>query len=144
MRPLFEWFILLATMVGCTTGPASPPPAPSEYPTSAPQQAVHHFGAVEAIEVRDSERQVIYRLDERPETKNPGLAGSYYVTVAGTRYMIHWQYAEKLKGLEVGDTVNLHPSEHATCVEGPDGASECHRLYRLYENSRPIPPVMGR
>ena len=141
--PLFA----LCLLCGCQLAPVTAPPAQAPSPSPAPEAAPSAppvFGAVTEFRLVDSERQLIFRLDEDPANKHYGLALSPYVTVGGETYIVHWDYADRVRELEVGQTVNLHPSDYATCVQATEGETpRCYRLMKLYRNDRKIDPITG-
>lgn len=140
--PLLALWLLSACQLAPVTAPVpapSPTPAPEAAPSTPPV-----FGAVTEIRLADSERQVIFRLDEDPAKKHYGLALSPYVTVGGETYVVHWDYVDRVRELTVGQTVNLHPSDYATCVQASEGETpRCYRLMKLYRNDRKIDPITG-
>lgn len=99
------------------------------------------FGTIQALDVVDGEKRLIYTETEDPHQKNWGLATSYYVTLDGHKYQVSWNEAEKFKQLKVGDKVNLHPTEYITCVGESDLKPSCTRLMKIYRTERRLDPI---
>lgn len=110
-----------------------------ELPRQVSQDAV--FGTVQNIKSVTDQKTLVYVSTEDPYQKHWGLAGGYYVTVDGVEYALHWDQADKLKELKVGDKVNLHPSEYIACVGEADLKPVCRRLMRVYKSERRMNPL---
>lgn len=112
-----------------------------ELPRSVAQDAV--FGTVQSLKTVDNDKMLVYVSTEDPYQKHWGLAGGYFVTVDGTEYQLHWDQADKMKELKVGDKVNLHPSEYIACVGEADLKPVCRRLMRVYKSERRMNPLLA-
>ena len=55
----------------------------------------------------DSEKQLMYQIGQDTSHLNWGSATGYYVRIDDTWYPVHWDEAQKLKELKIGDSVNL-------------------------------------
>lgn len=148
---------LTAVMLGCTAGvptvATSPSPSPSVAPsaTASPMASgaltlsgptEWTFGQITAIR-SPIERQIIFQKGENLALKNYGMGGSTYVTVDGQDYMLSFQTLANLKDIQVGDTVNLHPSIWYAGVQPEGGTTTYRRLYNIYKGSVAQPPLIG-
>jgi hypothetical protein len=104
-------------------------------------EAENVFGTVTAVQMIDNEKQLLYTQGQDPHQKVWGAAASYVVTVDGKPYKVHWDQAEKFKGLKAGDKVNLHPTEYISCVGEADLKPTCNRLMRIYQSERRVNPI---
>jgi hypothetical protein len=65
------------------------------------------------------------------------------VTVDGQDYMLSFQTLANLKDIQVGDTVNLHPSTWYAGLQPEGGTTTYRRLYNIYKGSAAQPPLIG-
>ena len=142
-----------AFMAGCAGTPAAPAavstptPSPSASPSAGalvlPSRSPAAFGAIESITPK-IERAITFQRGIDPSRKVYGTGQAYHVVVGGQTYVIHFQYAKNVEKLQVGDTVNLHPSGWYTCVEeAPGGTPSCRELYKIFKGSREQAPING-
>ena len=110
-----------------------------ELPKTLEQKSA--FGTVQEVSTANDVKQLIYQLGQDPYTQNWGLMPRYYVTIEGQKYPIHWDHADKMKELKVGDKVNLHPSEYISCIGESDLKPSCEVLMKIYKSERRINPV---
>lgn len=99
------------------------------------------FGTVQEIKTVASEKQLIFQAGQDPYKLNWGSATAYYIKVDDVLHPVLWDEAEKLKKLNKGDKVNLHPSEFIVCVGENDLKPVCHRMMRVYKSERRVNPL---
>jgi hypothetical protein len=125
-----------------TFGPPAPTPAPSATPTPDPLTRQPAFGAIARIWKVDNEKERIYREAEDPSKKVVGTAQGHYLLVNGQTYAIHFEYWQTFDQLNVGDTVNLHPTDYLLTVTGADGRESApRRMWKVFPGSRFVPPL---
>lgn len=110
-----------------------------ELPKAVEQKSV--FGTVQEVSTANDVKQLVYQTGQDPYAQNWGLMPRYYLTIDGKKYAIHWDHADKMKELKVGDKVNLHPSEYISCIGESDLRPSCDRLMKIYKSERRINPV---
>ena len=110
-----------------------------QIPAKVDQQPV--FGKIQEIKTVASEKQLMFPQGGYSEKLNWGTATSYYLKVDDAWYPLQWEEASKFKGLKVGDSVNLHPSEYVSCMGENDLKPTCKRLMKVYKSDHFIPPL---
>jgi hypothetical protein len=83
----------------------------------------------------------MYQIGQDTSHLNWGSATGYYVRIDDNWYPVHWDEAQKLKELKIGDSVNLHPSEFISCTGENDLKPNCRRLMKVYKGDKPIAPL---
>lgn len=129
---VFACLLTLAALAGCK----------QELPKEVDQKPV--FGTVQEVSTANDVKQLVYQLGQDPYAQNWGLMPRYYVTIEGKKYAVHWDYADKHKELQVGDKLNLHPSEYVSCIGESDLRPSCERLMRIYKSERRVNPIQTR
>jgi hypothetical protein len=101
------------------------------------------FGAIQALRTDLNQREIIFQGVENPAHKNYGLAANYFLELGAQWYLIDFEDLAKYNQLTVGTTVNLHPSDWASCVQNGAEAPICYRMMHVYRGSQAIPPISG-